>query len=169
MSTAATPAPATRSDDLVPDPVPPSAPGTPISSELIKEMEDFVVDCQRRCTFNSRWDNALNVCGILLSVLIIAAGVFKQSELSAILGGLVAAIVTAQRAFPFNQRMTFYRMLMGQAQNLVMEARNGVLALDPAIRTMKTLRLDFAQQLPRGSTFRNDPGAVGGGAVGGQS
>src|SRR5262249_31703945 len=85
---------------------------------LLKEIDEFVVECDQRCEFNTHWDNVMNAAGILLSVMIVAAGVFGSSRISAILGGSVAAIVTAQRAFPFNQRLLFYRNLLGQARNL---------------------------------------------------
>ncbi len=66
--------------------------------------------------------------------------------------GLIAA-VTAQRAFPFNQRLIFYRNLIGQAQNLYADCAYGDLKLSAAMAVMKGLRLDFAQQFPRGATF----------------
>jgi len=106
----------------------------------------------------SRWDNILNALGLAVSLGIVAAGVYKNSELAALLGGLVTAVVSAQRAFPFNQRWQFYRVLDSQAENLLTEAKNGVVGLDQAIATLKAMRLDFAQQIPRGSNFRPDSG-----------
>jgi hypothetical protein len=116
-------------------------------------VNEFHRDCERRLSFNTRWDNVLNVLGILLSVAIIASGVFEMSRLTTILGGLVAAIVTAQRAFPFGSRVLFYRVLVSQTANLITDIRTGVPATTAAA-TLKSLRLDFAQQLPRGSSFR---------------
>jgi hypothetical protein len=75
------------------------------------------------------------------------------------MGGLIAAIVSAQRAFPFNQRWQFYRLLDSQAENLFMEARAGIVTISQIVETMKAMRLDFAQQIPRGSSFRSDSGA----------
>jgi hypothetical protein len=89
--------------------------------------------------------------GILLSVGIVVAGVYKNSELSAILGAFVAAVVTAQRAFPFNQRWQFYRTLWSQGQNLATKARTATITPQEAVAALSTLRLDFAQQIPRGS------------------
>jgi hypothetical protein len=129
---------------------------TILPAALLQEIEDLCKDCEHRCRFNTHWDNILNVAGILLSVVIIAAGVFKYSEASAILGGLVAAIVTAQRAFPFNQRALFYRNLVGQARNLGLSVRMGLMDCGEAVKEIRALRLDFAQQLPRGTTFRAD-------------
>ena len=37
----------------------------------------------------------------------------------------MAAIVTAQRAFPFGSRVQFYRVLVGQTANLVTDVRTG--------------------------------------------
>jgi hypothetical protein len=120
---------------------------------LLTEVNAFLKDCQQRLNFNTRWDNVLNVAGILLSVAIIASGTFEMSKTTTVLGGLVAAIVTAQRAFPFGSRVQFYRVLVGQTENLITDIRTGV-ALATAATTLKSLRLDFAQQLPRGSTFK---------------
>jgi hypothetical protein len=122
---------------------------------LIGEVNAFLADCQHRLAFNTRWDNLLNVAGILLSVAIIASGAFEMSRLTTILGGLVAAIVTAQRAFPFGPRAQFYRVLVGQTANLITDVRAGA-QLTTVATTLKSLRLDFAQQLPRGSTFKTD-------------
>lgn len=125
---------------------------------LLTEVKDFHKDCQHRLAFNTRWDNVLNVSGILLSVAIIASGAFELSKLTTVLGGLVAAIVTAQRAFPFGSRVQFYRVLVGQTENLMTDIRGGT-PLPAAATTLKSLRLDFAQQLPRGSSFSADDSA----------
>jgi hypothetical protein len=130
-----------------------------IPQELLQELDDFRKLCDRRYLFNSRADNCLNLLGLLISIGIVAAGVYKKSEYAALLGGVMTAIVSAQRAFPFNQRWNFYRLLASQAENLLTEAKNGVVAIEQAIATMKALRLDFAQQIPRGSSFRSDSGA----------
>jgi hypothetical protein len=125
------------------------------ANALLAEVNAFLSDCQYRLAFNTRWDNLLNVAGILLSVAIIASGAFEMSRLTTILGGLVAAIVTAQRAFPFGPRAQFYRVLVGQTANLVTDIRAGA---QPTVvaTTLKSLRLDFAQQLPRGNSFKSD-------------
>jgi hypothetical protein len=129
---------------------------TPISKMLLEEICDFLADCKRRYKFNNNWDNTLNVLGILTSVAIVAAGVFDNGKLSAILGGFVAALVTAQRAFPFGQRTIFYRNLIGQTQNLTSQCRFGTVEQSKAIQMLNNLRLDFAQQLPRGTTVKVD-------------
>lgn len=127
----------------------------PDADALLAEVNEFYRDCQHRLAFNTRWDNMLNVAGIVLSVAIIASGAFELSRLTTILGGLVAAIVTAQRAFPFGLRMQFYRVLVGQTANLLTDIHAGG-PLSATAQTLKTLRLDFAQQLPRGSSFKSD-------------
>lgn len=119
---------------------------------LLTEVKAFHQDCQQRLEFNTRWDNMLNISGIVLSVAIIASGAFEMSKTTTVLGGLVAAIVTAQRAFPFGSRVQFYRVLVGQTENLMTDIRSGA-PLASAATTLKSLRLDFAQQLPRGSSF----------------
>jgi hypothetical protein len=130
-------------------------PGLSRPDALADEVSAFLRLCTSRYYFNSRWDNVLNIMGILLSVAIIASGAFGMSKLTTILGGLVAAIVTAQRAFPFGSRGQFYRVLIGQTTNLLTDIKLG-LPVATAAATLKTLRLDFAQQLPRGSSFRTD-------------
>lgn len=127
-----------------------------VPDDLIAEIAAFRVLCHQRYRFNSIWDNVLNVFGICVSLGIVACGVYKQSDYAAILGGLVAAVVSAQRAFPFNQRWQFYRILESQASNLITEAKNGVSSLDQTIAALKAMRLDFAQQIPRGTSFRSD-------------
>ena len=122
---------------------------------VLAEIATFKKDCEQRYRFNSRWDNVLNAAGILLSVAIIAAGTFKKFELTTILGGLVAAIVTAQRAFPFGSRAQFYRVLIGQSTNLLTDVNMGS-TVAGVVATLKSLRLDFAQQLPRGTSDRAD-------------
>lgn len=140
----------------VTDPLTGNPPANTVDTHaLMAEVNEFLADCQHRLAFNTRWDNMLNVAGILLSVAIIASGVFRQPELTTILGGLVAAIVTAQRAFPFGSRVQFYRVLVGQTANLITDVRTGAAPATVAA-TLKSLRLDFAQQLPRGSSFNTD-------------
>jgi hypothetical protein len=136
-----------------------------VSRSLVQEIEAFKADCENRYRFNSRWDNMLNVAGVLLSVGIIAAGTWKQSEIATVLGGLVGSIVTAQRAFPFGQRAQFYRAVIGQTSNLLTEIRAGLLPMSEAVSTLKTLRLDYAQQLPRGSSFRIGGSSDSGSAI----
>src|SRR4051812_12968965 len=77
-----------------------AADSKPVPEAFLKELCSFRDDCQQRYRFNSRYDNVLNVLGILLSVGIVAAGAYDQAKIAAILGGFVAAAVTAQRAFP---------------------------------------------------------------------
>jgi hypothetical protein len=127
-----------------------------IPDGLMKEIQEFRADCQSRYRFNSNWDNVLNVTGIATSLMIVACGVYKWSNVAAILGGGMTAIVSLQRAFPFTQRWQFYRLLRSQTENLLTEAKNGTVAPDQAITILKALRLDFAQQIPRGSSFRGD-------------
>jgi hypothetical protein len=142
---------ATLSDPLMGS----SAATTADPKALLTEVNAFLIDCQHRLAFNTRWDNMLNVAGIALSVAIIASGAFEMSKLTTVLGGLVAAIVTAQRAFPFGSRVQFYRVLVGQTENLITDARTGA-PVSTVAATLKSLRLDFAQQLPRGSSFTTD-------------
>src|SRR5262245_21724937 len=97
------------------------------STGLIAEVEAFKEDCAHRYKFNSRWDNVLTVFGIMLSVAIAAAGTFNEVKTATILGALVSAVVTAQRAFPFGQRAMFYRVLIGQSANLLSDLRAGLI------------------------------------------
>jgi putative flippase GtrA len=130
-----------------------------IPQSLLQEIATFRDECQGRYNFNSKCDTILNTIGLLVSLGIVAAGVYNKSQVAALLGGLIASIVSAQRAFPFNQRWQFYRLLDSQAENLLTEAKNGILSVDQTIATLKAMRLDFAQQIPRGSSFRSDSGA----------
>jgi hypothetical protein len=128
------------------------------SAALRDEIQSFIDQCATRHKFNSRWDTALNVFGIALSIGIVVAGVFNQGAVSAILGGIVAGTVAAQRAFPFAQRTLFYRNLLGLGENLKTDATQGLISVKDAVALLKSLRLDFAQQLPRGTTFKPEPG-----------
>jgi len=137
----------------------PAPPFVPVGKDLADEIRQFRDDCARRYTFNSRWDNVLNVTGILLSVGIVASGVYQRGAVSAILGAFVAAIVSAHKAFPFGQRTNFYRILIGQSSNLETDVDQGLVTKQDAVAILKSLRLDFAQQLPRGSTFNSGDGS----------
>lgn len=103
--------------------IPESESASEALTALIEEVTAFQQDCKARYRFNSRWDNILNITGLMLSVGIVAAGTYRRSELATILGSLVAALVTAQRAFPFGSRAQFYRVLMGQTANLLTDLR----------------------------------------------
>jgi len=141
-------------------PTPPAASASTSTPQgLVQEVEDFRSLCASRYRFNSRMDNVLNLLGIAVSLLVVAAGVYEWNKLAAILGGLITAVVSAQRAFPFGQRWQFYRLLDSQAENLYTEAKAGVVTVQQIIDTMKAMRLDFAQQIPRGSSFRSDSDA----------
>jgi hypothetical protein len=76
-----------------------------------------------------------------------------------ILGAIIAAMISAQRAFPFGQRAVFYRNLVGQAKNLRTDLQQSLIPVKDAVAILKTLRLDFAQQLPRGTTSIPDHSA----------
>lgn len=132
----------------------------PVSALLNDEIQSFINQCAARHRFNSRWDTALNVFGIVVSIGIVVAGVFNQGAVSAILGGIVAGTVAAQRAFPFAQRTLFYRNLLGLVENLKTDTTQGLVSTKDAVALLKSLRLDFAQQLPRGTTFKPEPGEV---------
>lgn len=137
-----------------PSPTPTSQ---PIGQPLLTEITDFRKDCHRRYLFNNRWDIALTLLGILLSIAVVAAGFFKSAEVSAILGAVVGAVITAQKAFPFGQRASFYRLLLGQTDNLSTRATEGLWNRKEVVDTLGTLRMDYAQQLPRGSSTPADP------------
>jgi hypothetical protein len=46
----------------------------------------------------------------------------------------------------------FYRVLIGQTDNLLTRLRAGLLGQKDAVDLLASLRMDFAQQLPRGSS-----------------
>ncbi len=123
----------------------------PPSKDLIDEIKDFRADCQKRYNFNNRWDIVLSVLGILLSIAVVGAGFWGKAPVSAVLGAIVGAVLTAQKAFPFGQRASFYRLLIGQSSNLITRSCQGLLDKKHAVDTLTSLRMDFAQQLPRGS------------------
>ena len=66
------------------DPLPGgSTPSTAADTNaLLAEVNAFLADCEHRLAFNTRWDNMLNVAGIVLSVAIIASGAFALSKLT---------------------------------------------------------------------------------------
>jgi hypothetical protein len=148
-SSSTVPAP---SPNPVPAPAPAVTPSAPVPEALIAEIDSFVEMARRLYHFNSKADTALSLGGMALSVGVVCAGVFNKAPLATILGAVMTAVVTAQRAFPFNQRWQFYRMLLSQAQNLATKAKTGAITTDQALTQLASLRLDFAQQIPRGST-----------------
>ncbi len=129
---------------------PQDAPASP--GLLSGQIQDFRNLCEKRYQFNNRFDIALTTAGISMGIAVVAAGTFKKAELGAILGAVITAIVSAQRAFPFAQRAQFYRSLIGQSESLKSSLEYGLTTTTQAVNTLKTLRLDFAQQLPRGTT-----------------
>ncbi len=154
--TAASPQP-TAAPATAPDPA-----FEPADKPLLAEITTFHQDCRRRYAFNNRWDVVLTVVGILLSVAVVAAGFSRMPMISALLGALVGAIVTAQKAFPFGQRAGFYRLLIGNAENLLTRATQGMWGKTDAVNPLASRRLDFAQQLPRGvSGAAPDPAQTG--------
>jgi hypothetical protein len=124
--------------------------------DLATEIKVFEDQCRKRYTFNNGWDVVLTAGGILLGVGVSAAGVFTMGKTGAILGAVVTAVVSAQRAFPFSQRAQFYRSLIGQASNLRTDLAYDLISQAAAATAIKSLRLDFAQQLPRGSSSTAD-------------
>jgi hypothetical protein len=120
--------------------------------EILAEITTFEGQCEARYRFNNRWDVVLTVGGISLGIGVVAAGVYEASKLASILGAIITAMISAQRAFPFGQRAQFYRALIGQASNLRTDLMGNLTTVGVAATTLKSLRLDFAQQLPRGNT-----------------
>src|SRR5882757_2099986 len=112
---------------------------TPIPQDLVQEIEEFRKCCLSRYRFNSFWDNVLIVLSITVAMAIVACGIWELGKYSALLGGLMTALVSAQRAFPFNQRWQFYRLLNSQAENLLTDAKQGVITLQQAVTTLKTM------------------------------
>lgn len=129
-----------------------------IGGALLSELEKFRNDCEGRYRFNSRWDNVMNILGLLLGVSIVAAGITTHSKTAAFLGAFVSAIVSAQRAFPFGSRAQFYRMLIGQTDNLHTQIQQQLLTTEVAVAALNSLRLDYAQQFPQGASFKPDSG-----------
>jgi hypothetical protein len=154
LAPAPAPAPPTA-----PSPVPPpafkAAIFEPAPPELIKEITDFEVDSCARYKFNNGWDIVLSVIGIVLSIAIVGAGFLNMPWVSAILGAIVGAVVTAQKAFPFGSRAAFYRILIGQARNLHTRATQNIMDKNAVVNTLSSLRMDYAQQLPRGSSAQS--------------
>ena len=130
----------------------------PVNEDLLGEIRLFQSDSMARYKFNNTWDVFLTVLGILLSIAVVVSGFVKRPEVSAILGAIVGAVVTAQKAFPFGQRASFYRLLIGQSSNLITRASQGVIGKAEAVNTLSSMRMDFAQQLPRGSSYQ--PGST---------
>jgi hypothetical protein len=124
--------------------------------DILTEIKTFSEQCEARFRFNNKWDVLLTAGGILLGVGVVAAGVYNQPQLASILGAFITAVVSVQRAFPFGQRAQFYRALMGQAANLRTDVNNNLTTEAVAANTLKSLRLDFAQQLPRGGAAATD-------------
>jgi len=122
------------------------------TASLLAEVESFRGDCQHRYRFNNGWDVSLSVLGLSLSIAVVAAGFLRSPEVSAILGAVVAAALSAQKAFPFGQRVMFYRLLVGQSENLLTRLRAGLISQKDGVDLLASLRMDFAQQLPRGSS-----------------
>lgn len=128
----------------------------PVNKDLLDEIRAFREDSEGRYRFNNAWDVSLTILGILLSIAVVASGFLKRPEISAVLGAIVGAVVTAQKAFPFGQRANFYRLLIGQSSNLITRSSQGVIGKAEAVNTLSSLRMDFAQQLPRGSSTRQE-------------
>lgn len=148
--------------DPPPNPTPAPSPAVPFEkadARLLSEIAEFRTDSEKRYRFNNFWDIVFSIAGMVLSIVVVWAGFHKPNteELIAILGALVGAVVTAQRAFPFGQRAGFYRLLIGQIRNLNTRAMQGTLSKVEVINVLSSLRMDFAQQLPRGSS---DPAAA---------
>jgi hypothetical protein len=120
-------------------------------TDLLSEIEAFRADCLARYVFNNRWDSLLATLGIAMSIAVVGAGFSRRPEVSAVLGAVVGALVTAQRAFPFGQRASFYRLLIGQSENLATRVRSNLLTTHQTVDALSALRMDFAQELPRGT------------------
>jgi len=135
---------------------------------LLAEIKAFEGQCEARYRFNNRWDVALTLGAILLGVGVVAAGAYQVGKLASILGAIITAIVGVQRAFPFGQRAQFYRALIGQASNLRTDISTNLTTAAAAATNLKSLRLDFAQQLPRGgaSDTEKPPGPAKAGSPG---
>jgi hypothetical protein len=127
----------------------------PAPPDLIAEIKTFEQDSCARYKFNNGWDIVLSVLGILLSIAIIGAGFLNMPWVSAVLGAIDGAVVTAQKAFPFGSRAAFYRILIGQARNLLTRASQKIIDKNATVNTLSSLRMDFAQQLPRGSSAQS--------------
>jgi hypothetical protein len=127
----------------------------PAPPELIAEIKTFEQDSCARYKFNNGWDIVLSVLGIMLSIAIIGAGFLNKPWVSAILGAIVGAVVTAQKAFPFGSRAAFYRILIGQARNLLTRALLKIMDKNAVVNTLSSLRMDYAQQLPRGTSAQS--------------
>lgn len=125
---------------------------TAVDTALLAEIEQFSEDSQRRYRFNNRWDIVLTGFGILLSVGVVSVGFLKRPEASAIIGALIGALVTAQKAFPVHQRAEFYRMLCAEADTLFSQSSLGLVTTSTAAQQLATLRLNFARQLPQGTS-----------------
>lgn len=119
------------------------------SSSLSVQVQEFRNECEKRYRFNNRFDVLLTAAGIVMGVAVVAGSTFKEDALDAILGAVVTAIISAQRAFPFAQRARFYRSLVCQSENLKSNVDYNLIGLSDAVKALEAMRLDFAQQLSR--------------------
>jgi hypothetical protein len=127
------------------------------ADDLHGEMCDFHSNCLNRYKFNNRWDICMTILAIVLSIGTVAAGFTNRPIFTGTLGAAMSAIVTAQKAFPFGQRAAFYRLLIGQAEILMTQHAQHLLTPKEAVDRLSSLRMDFAQQLPRGSSAQAKP------------
>jgi hypothetical protein len=124
---------------------------------VLDELAFFAEQCEAQYRFNNKWDVILTIGGVLAGVLVVAAGAYQASRLAGILGAVLTAFVSAQRAFPFGQRAQFYRALIGQASNLQTDIVAKLTTTAAAACSLKSLRRDFAPQLLPGSGSIAEP------------
>jgi hypothetical protein len=133
-------------DDLKPKPLSQGQ-----EAAVLDELAFFAEQCEAQYQFNNKWDLILTIGGILVGVGVVSAGAYEAGRLAAILGAVLTAVVSAQRAFPFGQRAQFYRALIGQASNLQTDIVAKLTTTAAAACSLKSLRRDFAPQLPPGT------------------
>lgn len=103
-------------------------------------------------------NNIFVFLGIALSAGITIAGIYHQATLAAILGTCMAAILTLQQVFPFDELSYFYRIGVAEAKILQLKLdteADTIQEVEGLKIKLEMLILKMAQELPRGQAVHD--------------
>jgi hypothetical protein len=121
--------------------------------ELTQKIRAFRKDNKIKHGGNYWGNTTLIYLSIFLSASVTIAGIFDEGRLAAILGVILSILLTIQNAFPINYKAEFYRILMAEADNLLIDIEFDTMTQENFNRIknrFKVLTKYAAVNLPKG-------------------
>jgi len=129
-------------------------------ADLVADLEGTLADKIKDWTRKARghqWTyDFVAVTSVVLSIGITIAGLFAMSNLAAIFGAVLTALIVLQQVFPFRDMAYHYRCGIAEAEGLELDLQraDNLAEKESVSKRLRKLNLHIAKDLPRGQTLQ---------------